>query len=464
MFVANEVVLFSEGMRINDEELLYGCDTLKSWLDLLTLKRDATLESRLVIYLKALCQIPWSFKLWHLFFNEVEIWLSEGYMPRSASLNTIEQLFERAVSYLPKIPSLRVRYAKFLFKYQKKVTATRHVYDAALKALPVTQHNLIWPAYMEFVHEVQSPVMTIPIFKRFVMYYPHFREVFAIYLAKSKRYDQAAIVLASLCSDVHFKSLSHPLVLKQDLWVELCTLLALHSKEIPSLDTPKLIKSAISKFPDSTAMLWACLATAHATNSNFDLAIHTYQQALQQTYTVDDFLHLYDAYALFLETSIQTLADLQTVRGEARANELKFRMNLLSKLVNNRAEMLSSAKIRRNPHDVTEWLHRAKLFLTPPDKRNSITYDLSNIVPLDLDSKSVPDPVKVIETFTEALHTIDPLKSTKPSVALLWIHLARFYEIFDDNHNARLILQRACDSPHKNLESIVSVWSVILVE
>jgi pre-mRNA-splicing factor SYF1 len=52
---------------------------------------------------------------------------------------------------------------------QCKITRTRRVFDRAIRALPVTQHNRIWPLYIKFVTsypEISDTAMRI--FKRYL--------------------------------------------------------------------------------------------------------------------------------------------------------------------------------------------------------------------------------------------------------------------------------------------------------
>lgn len=60
-------------------------------------------------------------------------------------------------------------------------------------------------------------------------------------------------------------------------------------------------------------------------------------------------------------------------------------MARLEDLLERRPELLSSVKLRQNPHNVHEWLQRAKLYRETPEK--------------------------VIRCFTEAVMTVDPQKA-----------------------------------------------------
>lgn len=53
-------------------------------------------------------------------------------------------LFEKALTYMNKMPKIWLDFAKYSAKVCLNVSLTRKIYDRALTALPVTQHPLIW--------------------------------------------------------------------------------------------------------------------------------------------------------------------------------------------------------------------------------------------------------------------------------------------------------------------------------
>jgi len=48
------------------------------------------------------------------------------------------------------MPRIWLDYCQFLMD-QAKITRTRRVFDRAIRALPITQHNRIWQLYIKFV-------------------------------------------------------------------------------------------------------------------------------------------------------------------------------------------------------------------------------------------------------------------------------------------------------------------------
>ena len=85
--------------------------------------------------------IPSSYKLWFLYLRDATTEAQRSCLldPIYAEVN---QVFDKALNYLYKMPRIWIMYAQFLAA-QSKYTATRKIYDLALKTLPVTQVNHI---------------------------------------------------------------------------------------------------------------------------------------------------------------------------------------------------------------------------------------------------------------------------------------------------------------------------------
>lgn len=75
--------------------------------------------------------------------------------------------FDRALAHMHKYPRIWIEYLSFMTS-QCKITLTRHAFDRALKALPITQHNRIWPLYIKFVKTTGIPETTIRVYRRYV--------------------------------------------------------------------------------------------------------------------------------------------------------------------------------------------------------------------------------------------------------------------------------------------------------
>jgi len=83
-----------------------------------------------------------------------------------------------------KMPAIWLNFAKLLGK-QKLISRTRQVYDQALVALPVTQHDIIWNPYLEWARELDNAPETAKyVWERYLIYKPEGGEDYIDYLLK----------------------------------------------------------------------------------------------------------------------------------------------------------------------------------------------------------------------------------------------------------------------------------------
>jgi len=175
----------------------------------------------------------------------------------------------------------------------------------------------------------------------------------------------------------------------------------------------------------------------------YEKARDIFEEGLEAVATVTDYNLIYDTFAKFEEGIVQQKMRSMEVEGEeeeqeednilSSEEELEMRLARLEFLMDRRPLLLSSVKLRQNPHNVYEWHKRIKLFKE--------------------------DPEKVVITFSEALQTVDPLVAIgKPHT--LWCAFARYYEFtFEDVETARTIFEKAIVAPYKNVEDLTEVWT-----
>jgi pre-mRNA-splicing factor SYF1 len=65
------------------------------------------------------------------------------------------------------MPRIWIDYIQFLFD-QCLISKTRKSCDRALRALPITQHNRIWPLYLKLVESFDIPDTGVKVYKRYL--------------------------------------------------------------------------------------------------------------------------------------------------------------------------------------------------------------------------------------------------------------------------------------------------------
>lgn len=63
------------------------------------------------------------------------------------------------------MPRIWIDYVQFLMD-QGKITRTRRTFDRSLRALPITQHNRIWPLYLRFARMYDLQETAVRIYRR----------------------------------------------------------------------------------------------------------------------------------------------------------------------------------------------------------------------------------------------------------------------------------------------------------
>jgi pre-mRNA-splicing factor SYF1 len=109
-----------------------------------------------------------------------------------------------------------------------------------------------------------------------------------------------------------------------------------------------------------------------------------------------------------------------------------MRLARLEYLMDRRPLLVNRVLLRQNPHNVQEWLKRVKLYEGKPKD--------------------------IIETFEEAIRTIDAKQTTGNKYSQVWIEFARFYEKNNQLDESRLIFEKAVKATYKNVDDLASVW------
>ncbi|KAB5560547.1 hypothetical protein DKX38_005504 [Salix brachista] len=452
----------SQDDLLYEEEILRNPFSLKLWWRYLIARRESPFKKRFIIYERALKALPGSYKLWHAYLVE-RLDIVRNLPITHPQFETLNNTFERALVTMHKMPRIWVMYLQSLIR-QKLVTKTRRVFDRALCALPVTQHDRIWELYLSFVSQEGFPIETsLRVYRRYLMYDPSHIEDFIEFLLNSGLWQEAAERLASVLNDDQFYSIKGKT--KHSLWLELCDLMTRHAKEVSGLNVDAIIRGGIRKFTDEVGRLWTSLADYYIRRELFEKARDIFEEGMTTVVTVRDFSVIFDAYSQFEESMVaikmegMDLSDDEENEVEENGMELhedirldwssKFEKKLLNGfwldddndvdlmlarleyLMDRRPELANSVLLRQNPHNVEQWHRRIKLF--------------------------EGNPTKQILTYTEAVRTVDPMKAVgKPHT--LWVAFAKLYEDHNDLVNARVIFDKAVQVNYKTVDNLASVW------
>lgn len=220
-------------MNFEDEDVPFEEDcirnpySLKSWLRYIDFKSKAGANTNWIgvylVYERALKQLPGSYKLWYAYLKLRRAHLKTKSI-NDSEYEEVNNAYERALAYMSKVhyslsltlssllcviyssrrsqtisymymldkmPRIWIDYCEFLFE-QCLVTRTRKACDRALRSLPVTQHNRIWPIFLKLVETYDIPETGYRVYKRYSKLVPEDAERHADYLKKIGLIDECA--------------------------------------------------------------------------------------------------------------------------------------------------------------------------------------------------------------------------------------------------------------------------------
>ncbi|ETV71297.1 hypothetical protein H257_13429 [Aphanomyces astaci] len=392
----------------------YSIETWTSYLNLLHTKPSGhrLSKERVALFRRALSYVPLSYKLWKRFLDESYA-LVRGLRIDRPELVELTLLYEDALVHLHKMPRIWLQYLSLL-DHLRWGTRTRRVFDRALRALPITQHKRIWGPYLAFIHAQGVASTAIRVYRRFLMFDPSGREEYVRYLLSMELWEEASIQL------VHVLNQPHPPSSRHALWMELCSLISSHPDDISSaLNVDAILRSGVHLFSDEVGRFWCALATYYMRLGMFESARDVYEEGLAAVLTVRDFSLIFDAYVKFLEALVT--AEMQ----DPTSPELSRTLHLYEDLAERRPLLLNAVYLRQNPHSVAHWHQRIALTSTSAST-----------------TSSTPSPILIVQTYTEALKTIDSTLAVG-ALSSLWISFASFYEAHNDVANARAVFEKA---------------------
>lgn len=423
-----------------EQDILRESGSIKPWLAYNEFKRQhGSLHEQAFVLERACMALPRSYKLWKMYLT-----LRTRHLARlNASIFATEfakvnQLFERALILLNKMPRIWEMYLRFLL-LQPLVTKTRRTFDRALRALPITQHNRIWSLYRSFANSASGQT-AVKIWRRYMQIHPEDAEDFIELLIEEQLYTEAVKKYIHILNSPKFRS-KHGKGHYQ-LWSEMVDLLVAHAKEIETgdevgINVEKIVRSGINRFADQRGKLWSGLATYWITKGRFEKARDVYEEGIAMVMTVRDFTLVFDSYTEFEESIIGALMEAAAARSEAGVADedadfdLDIRMMRFEQLMDRRPFLVNDVLLRQNPNNVPEWEKRVALWGS--------------------------NKHEIVQTYADAIAAVQPKKAIG-QFHQLWENYAKFYESGGDMRTARIILDKAVKVPFKSVAELADMW------
>uniref|UniRef100_F6SBF1 Suppressor of forked domain-containing protein n=1 Tax=Ciona intestinalis TaxID=7719 RepID=F6SBF1_CIOIN len=418
-----------------EEEILRNPYSVKCWLRYVEHKEGSPAKEINMVFERALKELPGSYKLWYAYLRLRRSQL-KGLCINDPMYEDVNNAHERALVFMHKMPRIWIDYCKLLVE-QMKLTRIRRTFDRALRALPITQHTRVWPLYLNFVKKYPVHETAVRVYRRMLKLQPEDAEDYIEYLISIDRLDEACVKLAEIVNDEHF--LSKRGKSNHALWHELCTLISRNPDKVHSLNVEAIIRGGLKRFTDQLGQLWCSLADYYTRSGLFERARDIYEEAIETVTTVRDFTQIFDAYAQFEETVISSKMEQMTNNPSDDQDEddtdIELRLARFEHLMDRRPLLLNSVLLRQNPHNVLEWLKRVELFKDQPRE--------------------------IINTYTEAIQTIDVKKSVG-KLYTLWVSFAKFYESNDQIQDVSQLLVYIFSLIMSYLKQVIAYLGVLL--
>lgn len=342
---------------------------------------------------RAVHHLPKSYKLWKMhweFCRKHMLDEDEG---------SLHKMWERSLVTLHKFPRVWIEYLEWAHEQETSLssidhpTQLRHLCNRALEAIPVTQHDKIWPVILKYYQSTTTtwiPKETkLSLLRRYIQFNPAATKEVADFLANElQHWGEAALLYVDLLNQAQA-------VQRQELWMALAQICTRHPVEQVGIDWDVLVRRALETkhYQEMEGVLWNQLADAWIRRGEFQLARSVYEEALENVSKVRDFTILLDAYLQFEEGLLEAIMEAAGDADEEEESEeqaetdpddwdlllpgrgddddttkknnmsdLELALARAEDLTARRPIMLNRVLLRQNPHDVAEWLKRARLY------------------------------------------------------------------------------------------------------
>lgn len=366
------------------------------------------------VYERGVRQLPRSFKLWKRYLILRTLHVSAS---KEEECEKVCACFERALVLLHTMPRIWLMYLDFMAK-RSCVSRTRHIFDRALRSLPLSQHPRIWECYLPWARKIGGRT-AYNVWKRYTAARQEYREDFIELLQEIGDYEHAAKEYVALLDlggkSRHGKS-------SFELWMDFCDLLV--ARPNLGMDVDRILEAGMDRFPDQSGRLFVSLATYHISRREFERARDVFEKGITTVMTIRDFSQIFDAYAQFEESYVSALVEQD--RTDVDLAILRFET-----LLNRRPFLVSDVILRQNSHHVAEWIHRVGLW--------------------------GKNEKQVIETYTTAIHTISPQRA-HGKLSSVYVSFARYLQSRGNTAGARRILIKATEAHYRTVEELAEVW------
>lgn len=430
------LIKFEEAVRADPTALPTWLKYI-SFLTKISTSNKARYSKLFSTYERALAALPTSEKLWRDYAHEFRTF-AQKHHPLHASRAAARSVSERAAHM---VHSSSVLWVELLQDQLADhcLTDARNTVNAALRALPITEHEQIWAIILAQYPWNDAPLPAVHLLRRYAMFAPDEAPMpLAHALIAASRIDDGLDVLRRALADTFWAPDDTP---RHKVFLLFIKTAARHATSVRSTPVSDVVRAAVLENGASVGELWATLAEFYIRRGDFSQARSVLEHAVTSVTVVRDFAVAFDAYTKLEESLVEVLAsNLEKHRGGSKEHQLEQEVSLqltrLEHLVDRRPMLLSDVHLRQNVHNVHEWHKRMRML------------------------KAVGEHAAVVEGYFRAIRAIDTEQATHGRKHTLWLAFACYYEQSGDLASARQTLEGALadEENFRTAEDVAAVW------
>ncbi|ELP84316.1 pre-mRNA-splicing factor SYF1, putative [Entamoeba invadens IP1] len=383
-----------------EQDVQQNHQSFKSWWGYIDLFDDTHFQEKRMIYVRALKELPMSYKLWHTFLLSSER-DARGTPLESPTRLELTQRYEESVVYMSKMPTIWKNYIEWLYT-NCEITQMRRVFDRALRSLPSGQHKILWGVIMKYIVSLDSPKLFNNMVTRHLKYDRSLSvEYVKVCIEKGSLYlpTAASILIKHLGSTWRVRREEYELLVQV---IE-------NGGADDVVDVESVLRHGINEYINDSGRLWVGLARWHIRQGRVESGIVVLEQAMEEVVSVRDLYIVRECYEAVISSLSQNSNDTDKddnqrivhERGETVLAHVMMQVN--------------GVLLRKNPEDVSEWISRSHMYIEQGDV------------------------VSAVDTLLEGIKTVkEGINGTKSDIyseLISWYSRAGKYEVVNSLYN-----------------------------
>ena len=456
---------------IADEDISYeesiskDPTNISTWISYYNFKSNATsttsLYNKLFILYRSVKSNPTSIELWQLLIDLVLLEQSQ------IQSDTIIEIFETALINLLTNHKIWIQFFKYLLltssdgddgEYHiNKVTYIRRMFNNCLKSIPLVDHILIWPLYLQFADTIGG-ITAVKIYLKYKQFLPlpilqrkenvnkqrnygmNLHEI----IDKLRKFGDVENVMKFyyeiITNPNDYAKLPQPIVYYLFQYIDLLIRI---KKSFDDDYFETLLTKSLYQYPDHLGKLYIKATKYFKSRGNIEKTRYYYNQGIKKCCTIKDFTMIYDSYLQFEENQVTEI----TEKVDPESDLGSLYLDDFEKLIDDRKILLNDMKLRQNINDLDTWFERFEIIETQtPDDLNLL-----------------------IQTLTQALKSINPLKvvtTNNSKLSGIWLKYVDIYSSRGDFQTADLIFSKSVLSQYIDPDELAELyinWSEMIL-